>query len=154
MVFCPLTCGLPGIKPQIIDVFVEDKRPLCQLSSKRLEDNWHSGLLSYTKQRLYGVRLPVGRKWLTLRQSGERLPESRCFEEDKRPLCQLSSKRLEDNWHSGLLSSAKQRLPEKALHLLARRINWHSDLVVVEDKRPLCQLSSKRLEDNWHSLSA
>jgi len=26
-------------------VFVEDKRPLCQLSSKRLEDNWHSCLL-------------------------------------------------------------------------------------------------------------
>ena len=26
---------------------------------------------------------------------------------DKIPLCQLSSKRLEDNWHSGLLSSAK-----------------------------------------------
>ena len=34
-----------------------------------------------TKQRLSGVRLPVGRKWLTLRQSGERLPESRCFVE-------------------------------------------------------------------------
>ena len=29
---------------------VEDKRPLCQLSSKRLEDNWQSGILSYTKQ--------------------------------------------------------------------------------------------------------
>ena len=27
-------------------VSAEDKRPLCQLSSKRLEDNWHSGLLS------------------------------------------------------------------------------------------------------------
>jgi len=24
-------------------VFVEDKRPLCQMSSTRLEDNWHSG---------------------------------------------------------------------------------------------------------------
>jgi len=34
-----------------------------------------------TKQRLSGVRLPVGRKWLTLRQSGERLPERRCFVE-------------------------------------------------------------------------
>jgi len=56
-------------------------------------------------ERLSGVRLPVGRKWLTLRQSGERFPESRCCVEDKRPLCQLSSKRLEDNWHSGLLSS-------------------------------------------------
>ena len=31
-----------------VGVFVEDKRPLCQLSSKRLEDNWHSGLLSST----------------------------------------------------------------------------------------------------------
>jgi len=50
---------------------VEDKRPLCQLVSKR-----------------------------TLRQSGERLPESRCFVEDKRPLCQLSSKRLEEKWHT------------------------------------------------------
>jgi len=38
---------------------------------------------SSTKQRLSGVRLPVGRKWLTLRQSGERLPESRCFVEEK-----------------------------------------------------------------------
>jgi len=47
----------------------------------------------------------VGRKWLTLRQSGERLPESRCVVEDKRPLCQLSSKRSEDSWQSGLLSS-------------------------------------------------
>jgi len=27
---------------------VEDKRPLCQSSSKRLEDNWHSGRLSST----------------------------------------------------------------------------------------------------------
>ena len=26
-------------------------------------------------------------------------------------LCRFSSKRLEDNWHSGLLSSTKQRLP-------------------------------------------
>jgi len=34
-----------------ISVFetVEDSRPLCQLSSKRLEDIWHSGLLSSTK---------------------------------------------------------------------------------------------------------
>jgi len=40
--------------------------PLCQLSSKRLEDNWHSDLLSSTKQRLSGVRLPVGRKWLAI----------------------------------------------------------------------------------------
>ena len=42
---------------------VEDKRPLYQLSSKRLEDNWQSGLLSSTKQRLSEVRLPIGRKW-------------------------------------------------------------------------------------------
>jgi len=46
-----------------LEKIVEDKRPLCLLSSKRLEDNWHSGLLSPTKQRLSGVRLPVGRKW-------------------------------------------------------------------------------------------
>jgi len=37
---------------------VEDKRPLCQLSSKRLEDNWLSGLLSSTKHRLSGMRSP------------------------------------------------------------------------------------------------
>jgi len=43
---------------------------VCQLPSKRLED-------------------------ITPRQSGERLPESRCFLEDKGLLCQLSSKRLE-----------------------------------------------------------
>jgi len=76
-----------------------------QKTTLPVEDNWQSGLLSSTKQRLSGARLLVGRKWLTLRQSGERLPESRCFVEDKRPLCQLSSKRLEDNWQSGLLSS-------------------------------------------------
>jgi len=47
-------------------IYVEDKRPLRRLSSKRLEDNWQSLILSSTKQRLSGVRLPVGRKWLTL----------------------------------------------------------------------------------------
>jgi len=31
---------------------IEDKRPLCQLSSKCLEDNWHSGLLSSTAPRV------------------------------------------------------------------------------------------------------
>ena len=36
---------------------------------------------------------------------GSRTPDSRCFVEDKRQLCQLSSKRLEDNWQSGLLST-------------------------------------------------
>jgi len=41
------------------------------------------------------------------RESGERLPESRCFVEGKRSLCQLSSKRSEDNWHRGLLSSTE-----------------------------------------------
>ena len=42
-----------------------DKRPFCQLSSKRLEDNRHSGSLSLssTQKRLSRVRLPVGRKW-------------------------------------------------------------------------------------------
>jgi len=34
---------------------VEDKRPLCQLSSERLEDNWHSGLLSSTNSDYLGV---------------------------------------------------------------------------------------------------
>jgi len=45
---------------------------------------------------------------VTLRQSGERLPESRCYLENKSPLCQWSSKHLEDNWHSGLLSSTQE----------------------------------------------
>jgi len=36
----------------------EDKRPLCPLSSKRLEDNWHSGVLSSAKHRLSGRRSP------------------------------------------------------------------------------------------------
>ena len=44
---------------------------------------------------LYHLR-PTG----SLRQSGERLPDSRCFVEDKGPLCQLSSKRLDHNWHN------------------------------------------------------
>ena len=34
-----------------------------------------------------------GEQVITLRQSGERLPESRCFVENKRLLCQLSSTR-------------------------------------------------------------
>jgi len=46
----------------------EDIRPLCQLSSKRLEDNWHSGLLSnelaFTRysfaSRLLGFRVNSG----------------------------------------------------------------------------------------------
>ena len=45
------------------------------------------------------------------------------FVKDKRPLCQLSSKRLENNWHSSLLFSTD-----------------------IEDERPLCQLSSKPLK--------
>jgi len=90
---------------------VEDKRPLCQLSSKRLEDNWHSGLLSYTKHRLSGGRSPDCRRVNHLRPTGSRTPDSRCFVEDKRPLCQLSSRGLEDNWHSGLLSSTPRTGP-------------------------------------------
>ena len=38
---------------------VEDKRPLCQSSSKRLEDNWHSGLLSSTS---FSVQPPHARR--------------------------------------------------------------------------------------------
>ena len=84
----------------------QDKRPLCQLSSKRLEDH--------------------------LRPTGSRAPDSRCFVEDTRSLCQLSSKRLEDH-----LRPTGSRTPDSRYF--------------VEDKRPLCQLSSKRLEDNWQS---
>jgi len=47
-------CNCIEIRP------VEDKRLLGQLSSKRLEDNWHSGLLSLTNHRLSGRRLPIG----------------------------------------------------------------------------------------------
>ena len=35
-----------------------DSRSLCQLSSKRVKDNWHSDPLSSTKQRLK-VTMPV-----------------------------------------------------------------------------------------------
>jgi len=42
---------------------------------------------------------------------------SRCFVEDKRPLCQLSSKRLEDNWHSDLLSSTVSSHFSSHLHV-------------------------------------
>jgi len=49
--------------------------------------------------------------------------------EDKRSLCHLSSERLEDNRHSGLLLG-------------------EGSVCSVEDKRSLCQLSSTRLEDN------
>jgi len=36
----------------------QHKRPLWQLLSKRLEDSWHSGLLSFTKHRLLERRSP------------------------------------------------------------------------------------------------
>jgi len=42
-----------------------------------------------------------------IRPTGSGTPDSGCFVEDKRPLCQLSSKRLEDNWHGGFLSSTE-----------------------------------------------
>jgi len=65
------------------------KRPLWQLSFRRLEDNWHSrasNLSFSTKQRISGVdsRLP---HVVTLQHSGERLCWIRCFVE---------------NWHSAL----------------------------------------------------
>ena len=56
--------------------------------------NWHSGLLSFAKQRLQGfdARLP---QVVTREHPGERLSRSRCFVEDKRPrLCHLSLKPL------------------------------------------------------------
>ena len=98
MVFCPLqNIGfLEGAHP------IAAELPLCQLSAKRLEDNWHSGILSSAKHRLSGRRSPDCRRANHLRSTGSRTPDSRCFVEDKTPLCQLSSKRLEDNWHSGL----------------------------------------------------
>jgi len=43
---------------------VEDNRPLCQFSSKRSEDNWHSGLLSSTNYRLSGRPSPDRRRVL------------------------------------------------------------------------------------------
>jgi len=75
MSMCPIWTG--GTR------LVADQRPLCRLSSKRLEDNWHSGRLSSTKHRLLERRSPEWRRV-------------------KRPLRQLSTKHLEDNWHGGL----------------------------------------------------
>jgi len=49
----------------------------------------------------HAVKLPL--PLAAYRESNPRY--SRCFLEDKRPLCQFSSKRLKDNWLSGLLSS-------------------------------------------------
>ena len=57
-----------------IIVLVEDKRPLCQLSSKRFEDNWHSGLLSSTKHQLQERRSPAYRRVNHLRQPGVEPP--------------------------------------------------------------------------------
>jgi len=45
------------------------------------------------------------------RGRGKRLRRS---VEDHRQLCHLANQRVEANWHGDLLSSAKQRLPEKA----------------------------------------
>jgi len=47
---------------------------------------------------------------LTTCGNRESSPGSRCFVKNKRPLCQFSSKRLKDNWYSGLLSSERHRL--------------------------------------------
>jgi len=131
VVFCPLrNIGfLEGAQPSAAEFHLrptgsrtpdsrcsaEDKRSLCQLSSKRLADNWYSGLLSSAKHRLSGRCSADCRRVNHLRPTGSQTPDSRCFAEDKRPLCQLCTKRLEDDWHSGRLSSAKrspfQRVP-------------------------------------------
>ena len=56
----------------LLSIAVEDNRPLCQLSSKRLEEKWYNWYITAL----------------------------RCFVEDNRPLCQLSSKRLEEKWYN------------------------------------------------------
>jgi len=94
---------------------------LRHLSSKRLLANCSSGLkyrqFASTKQRLSGVRLPVGCKWLTLRQPGERLPESRCFVEANwryfRPLDQFANKRLRPSCSQGFRVKLIQYKPYK-----------------------------------------
>jgi len=60
-------CGLAsqlqlGELPLSLGEEIEQPRPLCQLSSKRLEDNWHSGLSSSTRHRLSGRRSPDCRR--------------------------------------------------------------------------------------------
>jgi len=55
--------------------------------------------------------------------------------EDKRPVCQLSSKRLEDDWHSGLLSSTKHRLSGRRSHDCRRVDNWHSGFCSLQNLR-------------------
>jgi len=39
---------------------VEDRKSLCQLSSKRFEDNWHRDLVSPTSQRLPAIYFRCG----------------------------------------------------------------------------------------------
>ena len=73
-------------------VSFEDKRPLCQLSSKRLEDNLQGGRLSSTKHRLSGRRsrltqIPRGRRPTTCPQV--RAPPLRY----RQPLLAVSSPR-------------------------------------------------------------
>ena len=60
-----------------------------------------------------------------LRPTGSRTLDSRYFVEDTRPLCQLSSKRLEDNWHSGLLSSTLITISH-SLSVVLQGITWNT----------------------------
>ena len=90
--------------------------------------------------------------YLTLRQSGERLPDWPL--QDIRLCIQRLCTCQYYSWHSTppllhppcfviqhtmlvISISCKGQLPESRCF--------------VEDKRPLCQLSSKRSEDNWHN---
>jgi len=105
-------------------------RQLYHFSSKRLEDNWHSGLLSSTKQRSAVMY----------------------------QLYHFSSKRLEDNWHSGLLSSTAiesrlryhehiaQRLPKysAAKHLFIYRL-----YIYIFIQRGLCERADCDAGEPW-----
>ena len=65
---------------------VEDTTPLCQWSSKCLQDNWHSGLLSSTKHRLSGRRSPDCRRVNHVRPTGSRTLDSFLFDSKWRSL--------------------------------------------------------------------
>ena len=82
----------------------------------------------------------------SLRHSVERLYSSRCFVEDKRSPCQLSSKRLEDNWHSDLvcstLTSHVTRLAVWQLSLYKilfrdKALSWESIILLLTP--PTCE---------------
>ena len=78
--------GRVCVRDECVVVLVEDER-------SRLEDNWHSDLVSSTAQRLPAIDSRRSRTWFILQPASKRLLRESLFVEDKRSLCQLSSKR-------------------------------------------------------------